>query len=210
MSEVMKAEFEIIMPEKLWIAILSKKYSNIKFEILSILPTEKMVGNALVKISGPGLENILKEIKKHSSCFELHIIDNSEDSKIVNVKTNDPWLLISLIKSEVILKMPVIVENGVATWEVLAPHEKIAKFNELLSEKNVKFKLKSITKYKKEVTLTKRQSEVLDLAVKLGYYEIPRKITLTELADKLEIAKSTLSGIIRRIDKKLIQIEVTS
>ena len=206
----MKAEFEITMPEKLWIAILSKEYSNIKFEILSILPTEKMVGNALVKISGPGLENILKEIKGHSSCLELHVIDNSEDSKIVNVKTNDPWLLISLIKSEVILKMPVIVENGIATWEVLAPHEKIAKFNELLGEKKVKFKLKSITKYKKEVTLTKRQSEVLDLAVKLGYYEIPRKITLTELADKLEIAKSTLSGIIRRIDKKLIQIEVTS
>ena len=67
----MKAEFEINMPKKLWIAILSKKYSNIKFEILSILPTEKMVGNALVKISGSGLDKILKEIKGHSSCLEL-------------------------------------------------------------------------------------------------------------------------------------------
>ncbi|MFX1294068.1 MAG: helix-turn-helix domain-containing protein [Promethearchaeota archaeon] len=210
MSEVMKVEFEIYMPEKLWIAILSKKYHNINFEILSILPTEKMVGNALIKISGPDIENVIKEIKGQSSCLELYIIDDSDDSKIFNVKTNDPWLLISLIKSEIILEMPVIVKNGIAVWKVLAPRKKIATFNKLLNEKNVQFKLKSITKYQKEVKLTKRQSEILDLALKLGYYEIPRKITLTKLAKKLNIAKSTLSGIIRRIDKKLIELETSS
>jgi predicted DNA binding protein len=121
------------------------------------------------------------------------------------VKTNDPWLLISLIKSEILLKMPVIVKNGIAKWEVLAPQEKIRTFKKLLDEKKIKFELKSIMKYKEETKLTERQSEVLDQALKFGYYEIPRKITLTDLAIKLDIAKSTLSGTLRRIDKKLIQ-----
>lgn len=206
----MKATFEITMPNKLWIAALSEKYPNIKFEILSILPTEEMVGNSLVKVSGSGTAQILKEIRAHPSCLELHIIDDSTNSKIFNVKTNDPWLLISLIKSEVILKMPVIVQNGRAIWEMLAPHDKIASLNGLLQENNVKFLVKRIVRYKKEVNLTQRQSEVLDLALKSGYYEIPRKTTLTELADQLNIAKSTLSGILRRIDKKLIQMEASS
>ncbi|NVM30098.1 MAG: helix-turn-helix domain-containing protein [Candidatus Helarchaeota archaeon] len=205
MSDVMTAKFAIQMPTKLWIAALSKKYPEITFEILSILPTEKMIGNALVKITGDNAEKILQEITVHPSSLELHLISDLEKSKIFNVKTNDPWLLISLIKSEVILKMPVLVKNGIASWEILAPHEKISKFNDLLKEKNIKFQLKSIGKYKEEPQLTVRQTEVLDQAVKMGYYEIPRKITLTALAKKLNIAKSTLSGILRRIDKKLIQ-----
>jgi predicted DNA binding protein len=203
----MNAKLDIIMPKKLWIADLSKKYPEITFEILSILPTEKMVGNALIKISGSNLEHLLTEIKAHPSFIELYLISDSAKSKIVNVKTNDPWLLISLIKSEILLKMPVIVKNGIAKWEILAPQEKIGKLKQLLDEKNIIFELKSIKKYKEEPQLTERQSEVLDQAVKLGYYEIPRKISLTELASTLNIAKSTLSGILRRIDKKLIKNE---
>ncbi|MFX1297983.1 MAG: helix-turn-helix domain-containing protein [Promethearchaeota archaeon] len=205
MSEIMKAKFDILMPEQLWIASLSKKYPEVTFEILSILPTEELVGNALIKISGSNLVQILKEIREHPSSLEVYLISDSVKTKIINVKTNDPWLLISLIKSEIILKMPVIVQNGIAQWEVLAPHEKINKFTILLEEKKIKFELKSIGKHKEETIFTLRQSEVLDQALKLGYYEIPRKITLTELASTLNIAKSTLSGILRRIDKKLVQ-----
>jgi len=210
MTEVMKAKFNIFLPDELWIAALSKKYPDTTFEVLSILPTEQMIGNALFKISGSNLEQILKEIKTHPSSIELYLISDAPNSKIVNVKTNDPWLLISLIKSEVILKMPVIIKNGVAKWEILAPHEKITRFNQLLKEKGIRFELKSLGKYKEETKFTERQSEVLDLAVKLGYYEIPRKITLTELAERLNLAKSTLSGILRRIDKKLILKEIAN
>jgi len=205
MSEIMIAKLEISMPEKLWIAELSKKYPDITFEILSILPTEKMVGNALIKFNGSNLDHLVTEIKAHPSSIELHLISDSTNSKILNVKTNDPWLLISIIKSEIILKMPVLVKNGIAKWEVLAPQEKIGKLKKLLDEKQIKFELKSIMKYKEEPQLTEKQSQVLDQAVKLGYYEIPRKITLTELAAQLNLAKSTLSGILRRIDKRLIQ-----
>lgn len=207
MSEIMNAKFEIAIPEGLWIAALSLRYPAVTFEILSILPTADMVGNALIKIVGPDLDGIIAKIKSHPSFIELHLLSETPNSLIVNVKTRDPLLLVSLIKSEVILKMPVVVQNGVAVWDVLAPHEKIRTLNELLLQKGVQINLKSIRQYKEKPQFTARQTEVLDYAVKLGYYEIPRKITLTELADRIGVAKSTLSGILRRIDKKLIQVE---
>ncbi len=210
MSDVMKAKFNIYLPEELWITILSKKYPKVIFEILSIMPTEEMKGNALFKISGRELGKILSEIKTHPTSLEVYLISDTPQSKIINVKTKDPWLLLSLVKSEVILKMPVNVQTGIAEWEILAPQEKIRRFNELLEKNGLQFELKSIQKYTENTTLTERQSEVLDLAVKLGYYEIPRKITLTALAKQLKIAKSTLSGILRRIDKKLIESEIAS
>ena len=73
----MSAKLEIIMPEKLWIAELSKKYPEITIEILSILPTEKMVGNALIKINGSNLDQLVTEIKAHPSSIELHLISDS-------------------------------------------------------------------------------------------------------------------------------------
>ncbi|MHA1265990.1 MAG: helix-turn-helix domain-containing protein [Candidatus Helarchaeota archaeon] len=207
MTQVMIAKFEITLPQELWVAVLSKKYPDITIEIMAMLPTADMVGNALFKLKGQNLEKIVNEIRAHPSLIELYLISDNNTSKILNIKTKDPWLLISLLKSEVILKLPVIIQNGIATWEVLAPHEKIRKFNNLLSQNNIEFQLKSLKKYKQEPQLTARQTEVLDMAVTLGYYEIPRKITLTELANRLNIAKSTLSGILRRIDKRLLQIE---
>ena len=54
--------------------------------------------------------------------------------------------------------------------------------------------------------LTRKQKKILEVAIKEGYFEIPRRITLTDLADKLEMHKSSLSGIIRRIQEKSIRI----
>ena len=57
-----------------------------------------------------------------------------------------------------------------------------------------------------ESFLTKKQKYVLKIAIIEGYFEIPRRITLTELALKLKIHKSSLSGIMRRIQDKSIRI----
>jgi predicted DNA binding protein len=47
-------------------------------------------------------------------------------------------------------------------------------------------------------TLTEDQHEVLRLATKHGYYEVPRQITADDLADALGISQSTFSERIRR------------
>jgi predicted DNA binding protein len=47
-------------------------------------------------------------------------------------------------------------------------------------------------------TLTEDQHEALRLATKHGYYEVPRQITVTDLADALGISQSTFSERIRR------------
>lgn len=53
-------------------------------------------------------------------------------------------------------------------------------------------------------TLTDRQREVLDAAVRLGYYESPREATHRELAEELGIAAGTVSEQLQRIEATLI------
>lgn len=198
------AELEIKIPENVWLHSLSAKFPNNIFEIQTILPTETFIGNALIRIIGNNFDNIIEEMKSHPSLVKLDLFSKGPDYCLINVKTKDPYLLVSLIKSEVLLEYPIRVQNGWTIWKVISNREKISKLAEKLKEKGVIYKLKQISRYKDKVSLTKRQTEVFDLALKLGYYEIPRKITLSELAKKIKISKSTLSEILRRITKKKI------
>ncbi|SEP06336.1 Predicted DNA binding protein, contains HTH domain [Halogranum amylolyticum] len=52
--------------------------------------------------------------------------------------------------------------------------------------------------------LTDRQLEVLDVAVRAGYYEIPRRTTHRELAAELDLATGTVSEHLQRIESKLV------
>ena len=52
--------------------------------------------------------------------------------------------------------------------------------------------------------LTERQREVLDTAVKLGYYSVPRQATSTDVAEALDCAPSTASEHLRKIEARIL------
>lgn len=52
--------------------------------------------------------------------------------------------------------------------------------------------------------LTPRQREVLTLAVKTGYYELPRETTTEALAGELGVTRRTAEDHLRRAERKLI------
>ncbi|WP_228546148.1 helix-turn-helix domain-containing protein [Halegenticoccus tardaugens] len=50
-----------------------------------------------------------------------------------------------------------------------------------------------------------RQREFLNAAAERGYFEIPRQVTLEDLADEMDITKTTASNHLRKAERKLIQ-----
>jgi hypothetical protein len=58
--------------------------------------------------------------------------------------------------------------------------------------------------------LTDQQQEALRIAYELGYFDIPRKATLEEVAAKLDIAASSVSERLRRAQTQLIEETVAT
>ncbi|MDO8340083.1 MAG: helix-turn-helix domain-containing protein [Candidatus Burarchaeum sp.] len=56
-----------------------------------------------------------------------------------------------------------------------------------------------------DFSLAPKEQELLDLAMREGYYEIPRKIYAEELGGMLGLKKSIVSDRLRKIEKSLIE-----
>lgn len=79
----------------------------------------------------------------------------------------------------------------------------------------ISFELERLGEYEPEAgrlsaILTDRQRELLEFAVREGYYEVPRATTHRELARELELATGTVSEGLQRIEAKLIDAYVDS
>lgn len=52
--------------------------------------------------------------------------------------------------------------------------------------------------------LTDRQREVVETAAELGYYDVPREATLDEVAAELDVAASTVSDHLRKVEAAVV------
>jgi predicted DNA binding protein len=72
--------------------------------------------------------------------------------------------------------------------------------------KGLKPEILRVEKYSsKGEVLTERQERVLWLALKMGFFEYPRKLSMKELSRKIGVSMSTLSEIMRRGFRRLLE-----
>jgi predicted DNA binding protein len=208
------ARIKIKFPEQLWISEIYKNFPDVKMEISHFLPydLEKSIGNSAIEIMHYKIDSIIEDIRRHPSVIELGILEQEENRVKFNVKTKDPYLLYAIIKCGVLIDFPVRVEDGFAFWRLVSSRERIDQLLTLFEQKNINFELLRIGKspYNLEVDkskLTLDELNILDKAISLGFFEIPRKISLEELANQMGKSKSALSVMLRKIIKKKVLLE---
>jgi predicted DNA binding protein len=199
----------IHMPDKLWLGELGRMYPSFTFEILSFIPIsqEPFIGTSLIKISGTHPSRLLLHLQNHPSLQSFFVMKETPTQITITTQTKDNYLLQALVHHQILVKLPVTLENGIATFNVHSSRENIDLFIEDLHKKGIKVELKIMGQYKEELLsseLTPRQLEIYKEAKDAGFYDTPRKITLTELAEQLNMAKSSLSGILQRVHKRLL------
>jgi len=209
------ARIKIKFPDKLWISDLFKNFPDMKMEISYFLPydLEKSIGNSIIEIMHYNIDSIIQEIRNHPSVFEFSILEQEDKKVKFNVKTKDPYLLYAVIKCGVLINFPVRVKDGYAYWRLISSRKSIDQLLTLFEQRNIDFELLRIGKSPylledEKHKLTYNESNVLDEAISLGFFEIPRKISLEELANKLGKSKSALSVMLRKIIKKKVTFEL--
>ncbi len=209
------ARIKIKFPDNIWIYEIFKKFKDIRMEILNFLPydLERSIGNALINIIHYDIDSIIEVIQNHDSVYEFNLIEKNENFIKFNIKTKDPYLLYAVIKCGVLVDFPINVKEGYAYWRLVSTRDRINHLLNLFEEKKMEYILLKIgnspyTLEKEENRLNFDELQVLDIALNDGFFEIPRKISLENLANKLGKSKSALSVMLRKIIKKKIMLEI--
>ncbi len=209
-QDIVQIKLSIEIPQDKWLATFNKKYPELNFHILSNFPIGENSGITSFQIRGSSVRRFTSDFREKLADKTTQILYEGEELVILNVREVDPWILNTLVKTELLISYPVLVKEGKIRIEAITNRSKVDRFLTQLKKKDIDAKIERIGYYYKSTLLTQRQNQVINLAYQKGYFNIPRSISLSEFAKDLNISKSALSETLRRIFKKLANNYLTS
>jgi hypothetical protein len=199
------AKLMVTVPERIWIGDLTRRYPDAVVRVLAAF-TDADAGIGLAEIESGSLAAMLGDMEGYEDVDGIEVLRRSETAALVQFETTMPLLLLPARDSGVPLEMPVEIRDGSVEWDVTAPRERLSALADQLDDFGIRYRVEYVRdKLHDESLLTDRQRRVVAAAVDAGYYDTPRDCSLTELADQLDIAKSTASETLHRAEGAIIK-----
>lgn len=199
------AKLTITIPESIWISEVSRSFPNTAFRVLAAT-ANTATGVARIEIIGEEPEAACEAIRTYDSVTDLTVFEREATMSRIQVETTVPLLLSSLQDSGVPLETPFEVQDGEMSLEATVPQETLSELGETLDDLGIRYTVEQIQQEpESESLLTERQEWLLDEAIERGYYDTPRQTTLVDLADELNVAKSTCSEILHRAEERVLK-----
>ena len=205
-EEIVQLNFSLIIPPERWLAKFSLLYPQLQFSLLSMIPISENQGNLLFQIKGFNLVQFWEQFSKNQDKKNFTLIFQDKNSLLMNMVMGDPWVLQTIFDAQLLLRFPILIMNGKISLELVGSRNKIDQlFNSNNNWKEVEISIKQVRQYCPDSLLTPRQFEILNQSLIHGFFDIPRKKSLSVLAKEIGISPSALSENIRRINKKLAE-----
>jgi predicted DNA binding protein len=195
-----------IRPSKSWPLDIASKH-NIPIVVLDCIPFGERGVEALIEMDADEetLPKVVRSLREHPDIVSLQVADNPEGTLLATVVAKSWMAGSAILKSGCFLRGARTLDKGRTEWWLVAKDE--ASLRQLVGElesEGCQVEIRSKLEVKEPFALTKRQERVVTKAMELGYYDFPRRITAKELAKRLSIAPSTLSEILQRSERKLV------
>lgn len=156
-------------------------------------------------------KKFIKSFKKEKTIKKFE----QKGNFILTLNEQPGWMAayVPLWDKRIIQTKPVIQRpDGTELWEMACWDKEPLMYILQRLPKEFKIKIKSIQQTKLDELflphimprLSEKQKQVIQLAVKLGYFDFPRKVNLDDLAKKLKLSKQTVQQHLRIAEKKLV------
>lgn len=200
-----RARLAIDVPESVWIGAVSREHPGATFRVLAAMP-EGERGVGLVEVTAPDIGAVAASIDAQQTVSDVAVLHRHGNRATLQFETSDPLLLFPVQSAGVPLELPFDITDGAATWELTASHDRLSQLGEQLDAFGIRYEVESIERYvDPDRLLTDRQRRLLVAAVERGYYDTPRGCSLTELAEALDVAKSSVSETLHRAEGAVVK-----
>lgn len=142
--------------------------------------------------------------------FDLTPIAGDSFYAFVRAAPSDDELewMTAFYQSSIVLMPPVVYDaDGEAVFEVLGDPDDLRGLLDELPDR-VDRTIERVGEFDRHrspaAALTGRQRDVVETAVELGYYDVPREATLEDVAGELDVAASTVSDHLRKAEAEVM------
>ena len=203
-----RLRLELRLPEDFWLASLSRACRGSLLWVLDLAPFSGR--GALLHVwaddrTAPLVRSWGRRLPRSIHLEELH---RSSQGTLWRVQYPSSALVPLIAQGEVLPRLPFAVRDGWAFWEVLGSRDVLRRLADLVRRGLPGSRVLGISSTVPDsgpVGLTPTQDRVFQAALQRGYYEHPRRTSLTGLAQELGLSKGSLSVMLHRIECRLAQ-----
>jgi predicted DNA binding protein len=189
-----------------WIAHLAERYGA-RVKLLQCVPRATGGGtSALAKVSGvqADADAMTRSVRDLPSVEDATFTNLRQDVLLGMVTTRAcPCTATALPHCNVI--QAVAQEGERLRWTLLMRGgEGLRQLTEDLRKQGVGFRVEEVVRLRRVWSLTDRQEQLLTAALELGFYDVPRKVDLRELARLFNVSPRAMSEALRRAHKRIV------
>lgn len=189
---------------------LSVAYPLVKIEVMYYLISGREALSRC-RFTGPlDLEEIVTFLQDSPDVRHVEVVSKPATPTQVQIQWETPRSSVAKIANElhILPNFPLEIQDGVLTLVVVAPAERIRQlYRNLLRIGYLRTRILSM-RHKRgigpESLLTERQNEMFRSAMRAGYWDVPRRITMAQLAKDMGISKSAVAEMLATIEMKVL------
>ncbi len=202
---MIRARFQLRVPEEDWVGAVSRAFPDATFRLLSGLRT----GDTAIELGEVLTDRpaaVGEAIESHPAIIDHQTLEVTADRRLGKYETTETGFYELGEELSTPPEFPLVVRDGWVEFDLTATREEFDGFLAGLDAAGEQYELLSVIDADRpETILTERQQEVLETALREGYFTIPRDSTLSEVADTLDVDKSTASDVLRRGENRLMK-----
>lgn len=191
------------VPSSAWCRSLSAGHPDLRIRIRTIFPTGGGRMVEVLELGAPDWRASLATLAATPGIEGIEIIEEGPAHGVVRMNVPLCPLAAAAAATGVVPEMPIEVVDGRERVRVRADAARVRGFLAQLGTEAHPEVVGAGTRDSAD-PLTPRQREILQIAVREGYYDYPRRITLTDLAKRIGVAKSTLSESLMLIERAML------
>lgn len=195
---------EIETPKNNWCQDAVRAFPDHRIGINLIVPSSGDGCIESVSVMGPEVDTVVDYLKRHEHV--VSVLETGRDRRTVQLRLTLRGCPVANVMRETGLapRLPFVVIPGKDIWMVVGQDAALQSAQKELARHSMHTRVVGKGDWTGQgAAMTEHQRHVLTRAIDSGYYEYPRRTSLTGLAGQLGVAKSTLSQTLMVIEMKM-------
>lgn len=195
---MLEVQIKTSLPKSCALGALNEILKNSILKIEGLTRIDNNV-KGLLNVKTKKVEDVLTNLPSYCEGVVL----SSQEVKVL-IKEHTCLVAYPILKSGCLITNAELVGKNIV-WSIICDDGSFLSLMKMLDEAEVDFEIIYKGKPGEKSEITYREEEILKIALEKGYFDFPKKIKLEELANHFGIAPSTLSEILRRGQKKILE-----